>query len=167
MIDWEALYGQRALWSRNVKTVIVGRMHLFTYGSLMFPEVWNIVVGREFETVAGTLAGYSIFRVEGAAFPGIIASSAECSVKGLVYFDVDAASVERLDRFEDDFYARRSLAIDCTDGQRHSADAYTVPATHRRVLTSEPWTAENFVASGGLADFIARFQGFSRLGGAG
>ena len=103
-------------------------MHVFTYGSLMFPEVWRIVVGREFETVEGTFAGHSIFRVRDAAFPGIIAAAGECFVRGLVYLDVDAASVERLDRFEDDFYARRSLSIDCRDGRRREADAYTVPA---------------------------------------
>jgi gamma-glutamylcyclotransferase (GGCT)/AIG2-like uncharacterized protein YtfP len=142
-------------------------MHVFTYGSLMFPEVWRIVVGREFQTVEGTLAGHSIFRVRDAAFPGIIAASSECVVRGLVYLDVDAASVARLDRFEDDFYARLSLPIECRDGQCRNADAYTVPEKNRHVLTDELWTAENFVASGGLADFIKRFQGFSRLGGPG
>jgi gamma-glutamylcyclotransferase (GGCT)/AIG2-like uncharacterized protein YtfP len=142
-------------------------MHVFTYGSLMFPEVWKIVVGREFETVKGTLASHSIFRVRDATFPGIIAASSECVVQGLVYLNVDAASVERLDRFEDDFYERRSLPIECRDGLRRNADAYTVPPQHRQVLTAEPWAAETFVSSGGLADFIQRFQGFSRLGGPG
>jgi gamma-glutamylcyclotransferase (GGCT)/AIG2-like uncharacterized protein YtfP len=142
-------------------------MHVFTYGSLMFPEVWGIVVGREFETVEGTLAGHSIFRVREAAFPGIIAAASECFVRGLVYLDVDAASMERLDRFEDVFYARQTLSIDCRDGLRRDADAYTVPAKNSHVLTAEPWSAETFVSSGGLADFIARFQGFSRLGGPG
>ena len=142
-------------------------MHVFTYGTLMFPEVWQTVVGREFETVEGTAAGYAIFRVRDAVFPGIIAAAAESIVRGLVYLDVDAASVDRLDRFEDDFYERQSLSIDCGDGQRRAADAYVVPARNRHVLTAEPWTADSFVSSGGLADFIQRFQGFSRLGGAG
>jgi len=142
-------------------------MHIFTYGSLMFREVWNIVVGREFETVQGTLAGYSIFRVAGAAYPGIIAAAPGCAVRGLVYLDVDAASIARLDRFESDFYARLSLPIHCADGQQRDADAYTVPAQNRHVLTTEAWTAEWFASSGSLAEFIARYQGFSRLDGAG
>ncbi len=140
--------------------------HVFTYGSLMFPEVWRIVVGREFETVEGTAAGYSIFRVRDAAFPGITAADGECSVRGLVYLDVDDASLVRLDRFEDTFYDRLNLQIACNDGERRGADAYVVPAKNRHVLTDEPWTAESFVSSGGLADFMRRFQGFSRLGGA-
>ena len=142
-------------------------MHVFTYGTLMFPEVWRIVVGREFETVEGTLAGYSIFRVRDAVFPGIIAAAGECVVRGVVYLDVDAASVERLDRFEDDFYARqrfRSTAATASDARR---TRMSCRRRIRHVLTAEPWNAETFVASGGLADFIARFQGFARLGGAG
>jgi gamma-glutamylcyclotransferase (GGCT)/AIG2-like uncharacterized protein YtfP len=142
-------------------------MHVFTYGSLMFPEVWNIVVGREFATVQGTLPGYSVFRVEGAAYPGIIAATPDCSVSGLVYLNVDAISVERLDRFEGEFYARLPLSVRCADGKSRNADAYTISDEHQHVLTSEPWTAEWFASSGGLAGFIAQYQGFSRLGGAG
>ena len=142
-------------------------MHVFTYGSLMFPEVWQTVVGREFETVEGTAAGYSIFRVREAVFPGITAAAEECVVPGVVYLDVDDASLVRLDRFEDDFYERLNLPVDCVDGVRRAADAYVVPAENRRVLTAEPWTAADFVSSGELTDFIQRFQGFSRLGGEG
>jgi gamma-glutamylcyclotransferase (GGCT)/AIG2-like uncharacterized protein YtfP len=131
----------------------------------MFPEVWQAVVGREFETVAGTAAGFAIYRVRDAAFPGI--TPAGSSTPGRVYLDVDDASVARLDRFEDTFYDRLPLKIDCADGMTREADAYVVPQKHAHVLTSEPWTADWFALSGGLADFIERFQGFSRLDGAG
>ncbi len=133
----------------------------------MFPEVWSAVVGRNFETFEGTANGFAIFRVRDAVFPGIAAAGKECTVKGLVYLDVDEQSIARLDRFEDDFYDRLEVAVDCTDGVQRKAGAYVVPPKNSHVLTAEPWTAEWFVSSGGLADFIARFQGFSRLGGAG
>jgi gamma-glutamylcyclotransferase (GGCT)/AIG2-like uncharacterized protein YtfP len=142
-------------------------MNVFTYGSLMFPEVWSAVVGRDFKTVKGTLAGYLIYRVREAVFPGIVLGDAASVVNGLVYLDVDEASITRLDRFEDDFYDRLQVTVNCADGVRRSAGAYVVPAKNGHVMTSEPWTAKEFVSSGGLADFIARFQGFSRLGGAG
>jgi gamma-glutamylcyclotransferase (GGCT)/AIG2-like uncharacterized protein YtfP len=142
-------------------------MHVFTYGSLMFPEVWRSVVGKDFATIEGIAAGYSIFRVRDAAFPGITPASAGSSVTGLVYLDVDDESIARLDRFEDTFYDRLTLQIDCRSGGQREADAYVVPEKNRHVLTAEPWTAGWFESSGGLADFIARFQGFSRLGGAG
>jgi gamma-glutamylcyclotransferase (GGCT)/AIG2-like uncharacterized protein YtfP len=138
-------------------------MHVFTYGTLMFPQVWQAVVGRSFETVEGVAAGFEVLRVRDAVFPGIIAGENECSVAGLVYLGVDQESAERLDRFEDDFYERRSISIDCNDGQRRTADAYIVRPENRHVLTSEPWGRESFLASGGLEQFINRFAGFGRV----
>ena len=138
-------------------------MHVFTYGTLMFPEVWLAVVGRAFETVDGTAAGFEVFRVRDAVFPGIIAGAGACSVPGVVYLEVDQESTERLDRFEDDFYERCAISIDCNDGRRRTADAYVVPLANRNVLTSEPWSRESFLATGGLQQFISRFAGFGRV----
>jgi gamma-glutamylcyclotransferase (GGCT)/AIG2-like uncharacterized protein YtfP len=138
-------------------------MHVFTYGTLMFPEVWQAVVGRKFTTVDATASGYAIYRVRDAVFPGIIAAGERDMVRGVVYLDVDAASLGRLDRFEDDFYRRETLSLTCDDGQRRAADAYVVPDTNREVLTAETWQADRFIASGGLTTFIRRFEGFRRL----
>jgi gamma-glutamylcyclotransferase (GGCT)/AIG2-like uncharacterized protein YtfP len=140
-------------------------MHVFTYGTLMFPEVWHAVVGRGFASARGTARGYAIYRVRDAVFPGIVAAGEPDIVQGVIYLDVDPGSLQRLDLFEDNFYRRQSLAIDCDDGQRRVADAYVVPPENRAVLTDEIWRADEFVASGGLAHFIRRFQGFARLAG--
>ena len=138
-------------------------MHVFTYGTLMFPEVWRLVVGREFRSAEGTAAGFAIYRVADAVFPGIVAASDADAVRGVVYLDVDDASLDRLDTFEDNFYERQALWIACDDGQRRQANAYVVPAHNRKVLTDEPWDRDEFVATGGLDHFIRRFAGFSRL----
>jgi gamma-glutamylcyclotransferase (GGCT)/AIG2-like uncharacterized protein YtfP len=139
-------------------------MHVFTYGTLMFPEVWQAVVGRQFEAVEGTAAGFANYRVVDAVFPGIVKADDQDVVRGVVYLDVDEQSLTRLDLFEDDFYERQSLWVDCADGQRRAADAYVVPPQNRHVLTDERWLRADFVASGGLEHFIRRFQGFSRVG---
>jgi gamma-glutamylcyclotransferase (GGCT)/AIG2-like uncharacterized protein YtfP len=137
-------------------------MNVFTYGTLMFGEVWRAVAGHDFPSVGGTASGYAIFRVRDAQFPGIIAAANE-RVTGVVYLDVDAAAIERLDRFEDDFYERQGLWIECDDGQRRPAEAYVVPDIHRGVLSDEIWNRDDFVAQGHLQGFIQRFAGFSRL----
>jgi gamma-glutamylcyclotransferase (GGCT)/AIG2-like uncharacterized protein YtfP len=129
----------------------------------MFPEVWRAVVGREFPAVEGTATGFAIYRVRDAVFPGIIAAGETNSIRGVVYLDVDEASLERLDVFEDDFYERQALWIDCDDGERRGADAYVVPAHNHAVLTDDPWHRDEFVATGGLEDFIRRFAGFARV----
>jgi len=138
-------------------------MHVFTYGTLMYPEVWRAVVGREFATVGGRAAGFAIYRVRDAVFPGIIAATPRDAVRGVVYLDVDEASVDRLDRFEDGFYERQQIVVAGEDGRELVADSYVVPHARREVLTEEPWLAEEFVARGDLARFIASFAGFGRL----
>lgn len=158
--------------------------HLFTYGTLMFPGVWQIVVGsdgsgREFETTPATLPGYQIYRVRDAVYPGIIEVENSSpfllpltsdlrplpplSVPGLLYFDVEAASLSRLDRFEGDDYCRISVEVTISNGQTIVADTYVIPSEHRHLLTDEPWTPQKFAADGHLEKFIAKYSGFTRL----
>lgn len=153
--------------------------HLFTYGTLMFPEVWRIVVGREFETRPAVLPGHQIFRIAGAVYPGIIKASPPPAafppppstgshptppfVRGLVYLHLDFASLARLDRFEGENYRRLSVDITTDDDQTLSADTYIIPPEHRQLLTDEVWTAEEFANRGDLARFVAKYAGFDRL----
>jgi gamma-glutamylcyclotransferase (GGCT)/AIG2-like uncharacterized protein YtfP len=138
-------------------------MHVFSYGTLMFPEVWQAVVGRPFASVGGHVSGFAIYRVRDAVFPGILATTSADVVQGVVYLDVDAAAVARLDQFEDDFYRRETVALQCDDGRICDADTYVVPPEKRGILTEEPWSRDEFVARGDLQRFIARFAGFGRL----
>ncbi len=82
---------------------------------------------------------------------------------GVVYLNVDSESIERLDRFEDDFYQRLTIGIDCVDGERRLADAYIVPSIQRHVLANELWERDWFLTSGGLQKFIGGFAGFGRV----
>jgi hypothetical protein len=131
----------------------------------MFPEVWQAVVGREFVSIEGTAPGYAIYRVKDAVFPGIQAASERDRVRGVVYLDVDHASLTRLDLFEEEYYVRQSVWVDCADGERRAADAYVVPAESQVVLTDERWDRAKFVAGGGLEQFVRRYQGFARMDG--
>lgn len=138
-------------------------MHVFTYGTLMYPEVWLAVVGRTFETVGGTITGYANFRLRNEVFPGILAAGPEKSVRGIVYLDVDDDSIELLDVFEGEFYDRLNLQVIREDGHSLTAGAYVVPEKNRHALTDEAWHGEDFIARGHLEQFIRRYQGFSRL----
>ena len=138
-------------------------MHVFAYGTLVFPDVWRAVVGRSFATVAGSVAGFAIYRVRDAVYPGIVATTDESSVRGVVYLDVDRESVERLDQFEDDFYRRVGVPIVCDDGVLREAGTYVIPEEYSSLLTDENWSAEEFAARGDLERFVARYAGFGRL----
>jgi gamma-glutamylcyclotransferase (GGCT)/AIG2-like uncharacterized protein YtfP len=138
-------------------------MHVFTYGTLMFPEVWQLVVGRPFAHVGGHVTGFALYRVADAVFPGMLATTTADVVRGVVYFDVDGEAIARLDQFEDDYYRRETVALKCDDGRICDAAAYIVPPENRGKLTDEPWTCDEFVARGDLEHFIARYGGFGRL----
>ena len=138
-------------------------MHIFTYGTLMFPQVWQAVVGRTFETVEGTIGGFAVHRIRDAVFPGMTAAADSSLARGVVYLNVDPETIERLDRFEDGFYERLTIGIDCADGERRLADAYVVPSVHRHVLANELWERDSFLTSGGLEQFIGGFAGFGRV----
>jgi len=137
-------------------------MHLFTYGTLIFPEVWQAVVGRPFATIAGHVSGYALHRVRDAVYPGMVATTTGAPVAGIVYLDVSDDAVARLDRFEDDFYQRCTVAVVCDDGRLREADTYLVPEQRRAELTDEPWTCQAFAESGDLSHFMARYKGFLR-----
>jgi gamma-glutamylcyclotransferase (GGCT)/AIG2-like uncharacterized protein YtfP len=140
-------------------------MHVFTYGTLIFPEVWQAVVGRPFATIAGRVSGFALYRVRDAVFPGMVATTTGETVPGVVYLDVDQEALARLDQFEDEIYRRETVPVTCDDGHLREADTYVVPPEHRPALTEEPWTCEAFAQSGDLGRFMLRYRGFARLRG--
>lgn len=137
-------------------------MHLFAYGTLQFDEVLQRVVGRTFERIAGVAHGYANRRVQGALYPGMTAAAADEVTNGMVLLDVDAESLATLDDFEaTGFYTRESIPVMCADGQQRDCEAYVVLAKDLAALTSEPWSAANFLASGDLQRFLSGYEGFS------
>jgi gamma-glutamylcyclotransferase (GGCT)/AIG2-like uncharacterized protein YtfP len=141
----------------------IGAMHVFTYGTLMFSEIWRAVAGRPHASVRGHLTGFAIYRVRDAVFPGIVATTTGGVVQGVVYLDVDEDALSRLDRFEDEFYERMTLPVVCDDGIKREVEAYVVPEERRDVLTDAVWSPDEFVARGDLTRFTQQFQGFGRI----
>lgn len=117
--------------------------HVFTYGTLIFPDIMEAVTGHQFEACAGTLHGYSRYALRHVDYPGIVPSS-QGSTEGVLYFHVNDAALHRLDAFEDQFYARERLRIETNEGE-HSALVYTLtPSAAQRLLTTEPWCPQTF-----------------------
>ena len=138
-------------------------MNVFTYGTLMFPEVWQMVVGRTFPTVKASLDCHSVLKIHGAVYPGMVRTDDASIAQGLAYLDVDAAAFKRLDLFEGDTYSRELVTITCADGHERDAYTYLVRDDQRHVLTGNPWTAQEFLVRGGLKQFLARYVGFGRV----
>ncbi|MCB0337183.1 MAG: gamma-glutamylcyclotransferase, partial [Bdellovibrionales bacterium] len=72
--------------------------NLFTYGSLVVPDVMKVVTQKSFEYASAQLHGYSRYTFKDHAYPGII-HTGKGITGGVVYFDLDDESIARLDYF--------------------------------------------------------------------
>lgn len=118
-------------------------MNLFTYGSLMFPDVWQRVAGASFSTQPATLPGFAAWKVRGETYPGL-APAPGAETAGVVYFDVSPEAASRLDAFEGPFYERMEVQVRLPDGACAPAWAYVVVPSHRHELDPDRWDAEEF-----------------------
>ena len=132
------------------------RMNLFAYGSLILPEVWESVAGRMHPSETGSIRGFVRRTVRDATYPGILETgNGGDTVSGVIYRDVDAASVEALDAFESDFYRRQALDARTRAESIVRCEAYVVPAEHAHLVSDTPWDLDTF-ARDHLAAFLGR-----------
>ena len=119
-------------------------MQLFTYGTLVFPEVWQRIAVREATAERATLAGFAIYRVKNAVFPGIVRAEPTDKVSGVLYSDLDDETLFELDAYESDFYHREEVTAVTGSGKEVACHAYVVPHSRRNMLTNEPWDSKWF-----------------------
>lgn len=118
-------------------------MHLFTYGSLMFPDVWFRVAAATFPTQPATLSDFAAWKVRGETYPGLAPAPGEATT-GVLHLDVTAEAAARLDDFEGPFYERTAVEVALADGARVAAFAYVVRPAHRHDLEPVRWQADEF-----------------------
>ncbi len=121
------------------------RQHVFTYGSLMFPEVWTRLVPRPRASVAAVLDGYVREGVRGQSYPGI-REQAGAHTAGRLYLDIDAQELARLDAFEGSEYQRESVTVrlDNRDGRTITLPAQVYRFIDRTRLDGAPWDSARF-----------------------
>ena len=141
---------------RRYATIFGMNTHVFTYGSLMFAEVWQRVVRGQYASCVATLDGYRRFAVRDETYPGIVtisntSSNTSSSVAGLVYADVDAADVARLDQFEGELYQRIDAMV--TDARGRAMPVQTYVFLQPTKLSDQPWLPESFA----LQQFLATY----------
>lgn len=126
----------------KVKSVM-STCNVFTYGTLMLPEVMEAVSGHQFRSEKAELSDYQRFQIKKKVYPAIVYSKNQ-STNGVVYFDVDADSLERLDYFEDVIYHRNEVTVILQDGNTISAYAYIVNPEFESTLSDKPWILDDF-----------------------
>ena len=119
--------------------------HVFTYGSLMFTEVWKPIVSRPLASVAAVLQDFAREGVRGQRYPGI-RREAGARTPGRLYLNVDDDELARLDAFEGDEYRRESVQVIVTsrDGRSLALTAEVYCFTDPAGLNGEPWDPVRF-----------------------
>ncbi len=133
---------------------------LFTYGTLMLPEVMEIVAGRRFAARSATLAGYRRRLLRDRVYPGLVPAAGE-SVEGVLWEDLDLQALARIDRFEDAPYERLELRVAVAPGESCAAFVYLLRAEHRALATDAAWHEAEFRARH-LPDYLADCRTFAR-----
>jgi gamma-glutamylcyclotransferase (GGCT)/AIG2-like uncharacterized protein YtfP len=130
-------------------------MHLFTYGSLMYPQVWSRVMQRLHASRPATLAGYSRRQLPGEVHPAMIPSGPDSTIEGVLYADLTPDELARLDRFEDEGidYKRISVTVETASGQ---VDAFTYMYMHPDRVSAAPWDPTDFETAG-LQHFLNNY----------
>jgi gamma-glutamylcyclotransferase (GGCT)/AIG2-like uncharacterized protein YtfP len=127
--------------------------HLFTYGSLMFPIVWNRVVQNPYRSSLATIHGFRRLAVRDKEHPALVIAKGVAPIEGRVYFDVSDEDIARLDQFETQRYARVGVAVTIA-GNPIVADAYL--ALNHDELTDSDWDVLKFERHG-LPRFMAGY----------
>ena len=136
--------------------------NIFTYGSLMFPQVWESVTSKNYQSSKACLAGFIRRLVINAEYPGIIKGNSDDIVNGVVYFDVYDDDIMRLDHFEGEIYFRESVSIKLDSNDKISAYAYTIKPEYSHVLSDKDWDVNEF-SQNGIKRFISKYSGFKEI----
>lgn len=125
--------------------------NVFVYGTLIVPEVMELVSGRAHVHAPGRLEGFARYLLVDRVYPGIV-PAADGATEGRVYFDVDADGLARLDWYEADEYDREGLVVEIADGRRVEAETYVIAPEHHGIVSRAPWDEARF-----RAEHLARF----------
>ena len=136
-------------------------MDVFTYGTLMSPDIMMRVSGCSPDSCIAHLHGFRRSRVKGEEYPGI-RENAEAVVQGLLYLNVPEAAGERLDIFEGEMYERRQVKVQTEGGFEKSAVTYVFRPGYDDLLTENPWEFEEFLVSG-KKRFEDRYFGMNEI----
>ena len=117
--------------------------NLFVYGTLLYDEVWNEVVGHKREKQSAKAFGWARYYVNNKLYPGLI-SSLDSVVDGMLITGLTNQEWSKLDKFEDDLYIRKLIDITLENNTTIQSYAYIVEQANCKYLSSIPWEPKKF-----------------------
>ncbi len=136
--------------------------HIFTYGSLMFREVWQSIVKQDYESQPSWLDGFRRTCIQDDNYPVVLPRAGQKDLEGVLYLSVKSQDITRLDRFEGEYYFRRRIRPKIlVDGSLKAveADLYVLKPKYSDLATLRPWDPE-FFERRELKFFRKKYSGF-------
>lgn len=119
-------------------------MNLFAYGTLMFPAIWRVIVGREAAGERACVKGYVVFRAPGDVFPVMVRGGPNDAATGLVFRDLDDSTIQALDDYEAVIYDRVEVVATVATGESIACQCYLLGRDYEKPASPEPWDAAAF-----------------------
>jgi len=135
-------------------------IRFFAYGTLLVPEVMEIVAGRRFAAEPARLADHRRRMLRGALYPAVLPARGE-TTDGLVYRALDARALARIDRFEGEIYERRALPVALASGADCEAFVYVLRPEQHALATDARGDLQAF-RERHLHDYLAACRAFVR-----
>ncbi|HLZ19901.1 MAG TPA: gamma-glutamylcyclotransferase family protein [Smithellaceae bacterium] len=135
--------------------------NLFVYGTLMCEDIMEEVSGCFLPCVEGRLSGFCRRAVKREHYPAIFPDDRGI-VAGILYMNVPPPAFERLDRFEGEMYARRSVQVEFDYGTLLPAETYVIRPEFLDILEAFDWDYEAFLSHGKRV-FHKHYRGFRLL----
>lgn len=121
-------------------------MRLFTYGTLLFPEVLEVLLGRVPDRSPAVAPGWRVAALPGRVYPGLVPGVGH-HAQGQVIRGLDPAETAVLRAYEGEDYLLTGIVL---------ADGSSCPAyVWRRAVLAADWTTDRLTA-GQLDDFLRR-----------
>ena len=136
-------------------------VNIFAYGTLMFPEIWEKVVGCKYHGIEASISGYQRKRIKDKTYPALIPGKRYDTVDGILYLDVSPEHVLVLDRFEGQCYEKIQVKCKTFEGKILPAVAYLFRQEYSVLVQDEPWEPKWFQENG-MGHFMEHYEGFSR-----
>lgn len=136
-------------------------VHIFTYGSLMFEPVWSKVVAGVYGSCASILEGYDRKGLIGEVYPAVVPSAPYSQVHGILYRGVEASDLSALDRFEGEYYFRKTEQVITSDREILAAEIYVLKEEYYMLLSPKDWDPDYFSTTN-IDIFIHSYRNFAK-----
>lgn len=124
---------------------------LFVYGTLLFPEVINAIIGRAPQSHPATAHGWRAAALKNRVYPGLVSCS-DHATDGRLLVDLSYHELRLLDDFEDAAYELRTIEL------AHGFSGLAYIWVDDKEICAENWDQQHF-AGVHLPAYVARFTG--------